>query len=386
MAKQNQGISPEMIAKAKEAAPNQNAPSPEANVIKPGVPDTLKINEVETTEGKKVKTPLDLVGKISIRPYVEADSENMGLEQYGFVIFPGTAQEEQLAAIERNGITRYVTGLDENAPEVINIKDDEERAAVVRNIRTVVAELEKRLASNIITDLEDKEFINKVKLLRPDNIDFWSKITIRCGNEPTFLNPKQDSWDLIKLMAIEAGGFSLVAKSYEDAKAQAVAPKFYLDKEIDTVSTRTQYKKLKNKAISILDKLYGENPKKLFYVTKVAEVNATSYKRSTPIDVLYDQMDEYISGNSSESNKARAAQSFIDISKLDMETLKIKALVKDASFYNFISAKPDGMIYHNDTGSMLGRNVSDVVLHLKNPTNEDILVKLMTQVENFWNQ
>ena len=42
---------------------------------------------------------------------------------------------------------------------------------------------------------------------------------------PTFYD------DRIKFYAIEAGGFDIVAKSYEDAKTKPKPPKFYLDKE-----------------------------------------------------------------------------------------------------------------------------------------------------------
>ena len=54
-------------------------------------------------------------------------------------------------------------------------------------------------------------FWNKVKLLQPNNAEFWNKITIGCGNEPLYLNPV-DPYDRIKLYAIEAGGFSIVDK------------------------------------------------------------------------------------------------------------------------------------------------------------------------------
>lgn len=366
--------------------------SPESTKLTPDVPDTL-IRELEEVpvdkKGKKTKKavdPLDQVGSISIRPYLDGQGENMGLEDYGFVIFPGTAQEEQLAAIERNGRIRYITGLDEYAPEVQNIDDLEKKAAVIKNIRRIVAEIEKRVATNIISDLDDPEFWNKVEVMRPDNIEFFGGISLRVTNEYQYLNPKNDIYDLIKLMAIEAGGFDIVAKSYEDAQSRAVPPKFYLDKEIDTVSTRIEYKRLKNKATGLLDKLFDGNPKKLLYVTKVVDAYSAKYKNSTPPGVLYDQMDEWIEGNGAEQNKSRAAQLFINAAQLDMETLKLKALVKDASFYKFISPKPDGMIYHTKTSAMLGRNVADVVEYLKSPLHEDILNQMLAEVEYYWKQ
>ena len=68
-----------------------------------------------------------------------------------------------------------------------------------------------------------------------------------------------------------------------------------------------------------------------------------------------------------------------------METLKIKSIVRDSSFFKYIVSKADGYIYHAATNSLLGRNVSDVIEHLKNPLNEDILKELITSCEKYWN-
>ena len=358
--------------------------SPNATTLTPGVPETLRGEVDKKKDPEAFKAMFKKVGKISVKPYIDPNMENMGLEDYGMAVFPGIHHEEQLAAIERNGVIRYITGLDEFAPEVQNINDNEQRDAVIYNIRSVVIYLEKTLATNVIKDIEDEEFWNKVTLLRPDNYDFWSQISLRVGNDSVYLNPTEDPYDLIKLMAIEAGGFDIVCKGFEDAMAQAVPPKFYLDKEVQTVSSKTTYKKLRNKAISLLDKMSDKNSKKLMYVAKILDSNSASYKMHTPSDILYDALDEFINGNGVENNKSRAAEMFIETAKLDMETLKLKAIVKDASFYKIISLKPDGVIYHTDSSTMLGRNVSDVVLYLKNPLNEDILIKLMGQVEDTW--
>ena len=44
----------------------------------------------------------------------------MGLENYGLSLFDGVTHQEQLACLEINGIVRYLTGLNEFAPEVKN--------------------------------------------------------------------------------------------------------------------------------------------------------------------------------------------------------------------------------------------------------------------------
>lgn len=320
---------------------------------------------------------------ISVRPYAEGITENMGLERYNMVLFEGAVHEEPLMCLETNGIKRYVTGLNEFAPEV-NLLNEEEREAVILDIRKTVSQLERTLASNVI-DPKDENFWNKVKLLKPDNDDFWGKIVMRFGNSPIFLEPATDPYDLIKYRAIEAGGFSLVAKSIEDARKLPVSPKFYLDKFEDTVFLRTEVKKTRNKALAELQKLYDKNANKLFLVSKVIDPNSTQYRKSTPNDVLYDNMDKYINGETVEKDKKKTAQRFLEIADLDMETIKLRAIVKDATFYKLIANKPDGHIYHLKSGSMLGKNPTEIVMYLKNPLNEDVLQDIVKNVEQYWN-
>lgn len=319
---------------------------------------------------------------IAVRPFFDASASNMGLEEYGMSLFDGVTHHEQLACLENNGVVRYLTGLNEFAPDV-RLLNEEDKAARVKEIRTAVCELEKELAANVI-DIEDPQFWNKVKLLKPDNAEFWNRISIACGNEPLFLDPK-DPYDRIKLHAIEAGGFAIVAKSFDDARSRAVAPKFYLDKTEETVMARTEYKKLRNKALAELQKLFDKNSTKLFYIAKVVDINSTQYKKSTPNDVIYENMDNYINGLGGETNKERAAKSFVETAAMDMETLKIKSIVRDSVFFKYIINKADGYIYHTKTGAMLGRNVSDVVEHLRNPLNEDVLKDLNLSCEKYWN-
>ena len=332
-----------------------------------------------------VETTAPKSGPITIKPFFNDNVSNMGLEKYGLSLFEGVFHEEQLACIENNGIKRYVTGLNEFAPDVKLIPDPELREAKVKEIRLAISELEKELAANVV-EVDDPQFWNKVKLLRPDNDEFWSKITVRCGNTPMHLDPVKDPYDRIKLYAIQAGGFSIVAKSYEDARSRPTPVKFYLDKYEITATTRTGAKKIKNKALAELQKLFDKNVTKLMYVAKIVDLNSIQYKKFTPNDVIYDNMDMFINGEGSEKNANRAAQTFLDTVELDMETLKIKSIIRDATYLKFIALKPDGFIYHMTSNTMLGRNPSDVVEFLKNPLNEEVLKDLIKKVEKYWNE
>jgi len=328
------------------------------------------------------KHPSNKRGPISIRPFFDANVANMGLEKYGLSLMEGVMHEEQLACITTNGIDRYLTGLNEFAPEVVLEEDKEKKAAMIKDIRETVAQLEKVFASNII-DPADPEFWNKVKRLRPDNMEFWGAITIRSGNIPVILDPK-DPNDLIKIRAIEAGGFSGIAKSFDVARAMVQAPKFYLDKYEETVATKNEPRKMHNKAVAELQKLFDTNTNKLFYVAKVVDGNSVQYKKSTPNDTLYENMDKYINGETYEKNQRRAAQTFLDACNADMETLKVRALVKDATYHKYLALHGDGFIKHMETNTPMGRNSSEIIDFLKNPLNEKILDSLMHRVEKEW--
>ena len=328
--------------------------------------------------------PQNKKSTLAIRPFFDSAMDNMGLQKYGLTLFEGAFHEEQVACLEINGIKRYVTGLNEFAPDIKDLSLDDQEAKI-KEIRRIVSHLEKALAANVV-DPEDKDFWNKVKLLKHDNDEFWDKIKIRVGNEPIYLEPDKDPYDLIKLYAIEAGGFSMIAKSLDEARRSPTPIKFYLDKLEETASIKTEVKKLRNKALSELQKLFDKNQNKLLYVAKVLDANSAQYKKSTPNDIIYDNMDRFINGDLVDKDKKRCAQKFLDAVSLDMETLKIKSIVKDASYYRFISTKADGFLYDMETVTMLGRTMSDVVEYLRNPLNEEILVRLTKKVESYWNQ
>lgn len=328
----------------------------------------------------KIKKPMTFKSKIQIKPYTEKVRENMGLEKYGQVLFEGAYQEEPLACVEKNKVVRYLTGLNEFAPELNSLPPDEKKNKI-KQIRELVSALEKDFAANDVKPT-DENFWSKITVVRPDNYEFWESIKLVLGNEGMYLDPN-NSKDIIIMSAIEAGGFSNVAPSLEAARKMSNPPKFYLDRYEKTISLKTETKKLKNKALSLLHKVYDSNIEKLTLIAKILDIDSDQYKKTTPNDVIYDNMDKYINGEGVEKNKSIAATSFIDTYNLDMETLTLKALIKDAVYYKIISIRPDGFLYYLKTNTALGKNASDVLEYFKNPINQDILVDIQNQVEEF---
>jgi len=325
----------------------------------------------------------DKSGSVAIRAYFDDTNENMGLEKYNMTLFDGVFHHESLACLEQNGIKRYVTGLNEFAPDVKKLPADK-RAAKIKEIRTVVATLEAELATNVL-DIEDKDFWSKVEILRPDNGEFWDKISIKVGNEPLHLDPAVDPYDLIKIYSIEAGGFSIIAKDLESCK-RVRGTRFYLDRIKDSVDTRTKDSKLRNRALGALQNLYDSDTTKLLYITKVIEGNSAQYTKGTPIDVIYEKMDTYINGNGIEKSKKKAASHFLETSRESMQNLKIRAMIKDAITHNFIQAKSDGYFHDEFAGVKMGKRPLEILEFMKNPENDETLNHYLEKVEPFWNE
>lgn len=320
------------------------------------------------------------VGKVSIEPFTANMTPNMGLEKYGQVMFDGVSQSEELACVELNHKWFYITGLDETSATVKGIKNKEERDAVIKNIRKIVAHLEFMDSRNVL-DVDDVDFWSKVNKFYPTNQDYYSQISLKLDNKGLTLNYKEDVEHLVLLLAIEAGGFTMVAKSYEDAMSRPNPPKFYLRKEIDAVNNEVSFSKLQNKAVAKLENVLEENPSKLLVLTKVISLTGYRFNNHTPMNVLYKVCDSYIKGEGSEKNKKRAAENFIAYHDMDFQSLKIRSLVKDATYLGVISTGVDGSIYLSSSGTLLGRNLQDVYVFLGNPINEEIYSFVKEAVE-----
>jgi hypothetical protein len=336
------------------------------------------MTQLEATKSNKVSD-------VSIRPFLGQEDE-MGLYRYNLVIFDGSVHEEWIACLEQNGVRRYITGLNEFAPEVLKLPETE-RTAVVADIRKTVAYLEKSLVSNVL-DVEDPEFWSKVKIVRPDNDEFWKKVSIRVGNEPVYLDITEPN-DLIKYCAIKAGGFNLVAPSYKDAQKFAETGqrrRFFLDRFEETLSVKVSSNKIRNQALGELHKLYEKHTDKMLLITKILDISSLSYRKNTPPDVLYQQLDKYINGEGADRDKLKASQKFMTLVNTPNEELRIRAIVKDAAGLNLLRPKSDGHIYYEKTQTPVGRTPQDILIFLKNPLHQDILVDLQKEVEATWSK
>ena len=111
---------------------------------------------------------------IAIRPYFNPNKENMGLETYGLSLHDGVFHEEVISLFRNEWSEKVYNRINEFDPKVKMLPAKEKKAKIAE-IRKVVSELEAELAANVV-DPADKDFWNRLTVMKPDNSKFWDKI------------------------------------------------------------------------------------------------------------------------------------------------------------------------------------------------------------------
>jgi len=353
----------------------------------------------------QVQTKSKARSNVAIKCFVNPNVSNSGLEKYGMSIFDGARQKDTIfikevtpGTLTREAVYKVVNGLDETAPELMRLTD-EEREAERKDIRETVATVHYMLfgGDKVDPSLKNKDFWKQCSELAPTNVSFWGNdkeypqgFTLELTESGLFLD-MTSPMDILIERAIRAGGYkALVAPSLEDAYSWPfpTPPKFYLDKLENTAAINTEYRKIVNKAKSILDNLRDTDVEKLLLIARNFDPDPTQYKRSTPTDIVYLNMDRGIDGELWEKNKRMASQRFLDLSKLPTEELAIRSIVKCATKYRYLDHRIEdkqnrtGTIYFMEDGIPVGRTIEEVVSFLKNPLNQDILKRLKAKVDN----
>lgn len=344
----------------------------------------------------------------SIRPFVSGKA-NFGLEQYGMVVADGVKHRDVMGVMGTDKIKTYITGLNEMSPDMQKLKElgatnkekQEEYEARIKDIRITVARAEREITANFKVNpddpliADDKTFWERVETFKsviPDKFDekgtrittYWDTLTIDLDNHGHVLD-ERDIRDLLLIKAIEAGGFSLIAPSYEAAVASN-RHKFYLDKRVNSSKVKVSGRKLRDEAAAQLLKV-SKDFNKLFYITKLVSLDSMYYKAGgnvTPADVLYDDCGRFLDGEGSIKSKERAAEKFLEVSKMDMEELILRCMVQDGTTNRYLVYKPDGMIYFMQNNTPIGKTNADCILYLKNPQNSDVYGQLKAMLDKDW--
>lgn len=343
----------------------------------------------------------------SIRPFVSG-RPNFGLERYNMVVADGCRHRVGISVMGIDRIKTYITGLNELSSDMQKLKElgktdkekKEEYEAKVLEIRRIVARAERELTANYKVNpdtvtVDDAEFWQNVLTFSsvvPDKFDekgvriptYWDDIFLELDNHGHVLDARNIS-DLLLIKAIEAGGFALIAPSYEEA-VESGRYKFYLDKRVASSKVKVSGRKTRDQAASELLKL-SKDFNKMFYVTKLVSLDSMYYKSGgnvTPGDVLYDDCGKFLDGEGSIKSKEKAAEKFLEVCKMDMEELRLRCMVQDGSASRYISYKADGIMYYLKSNAPIGKTVADAISYLKDPNNADVYKQLAEQCNKDW--
>lgn len=364
---------------------------------------------------------------VAIKPFIRKGVTNHGLEKHGMVIADNCEHGQWLRCLDNgNGVKTYITGLNEGVAEVQELPEEQKNAKIL-DIRKTVVMLENQIAGNysiteddiyirekktvikkgtlgektdeeVIVEKFNPMFWSKVTKFRsviPDEFEngvrkptYWDTVQLVCTNTPKELDTKLP-YNVLLIKAIEAGGFGdLLATSLQAAQDAVKAPKFYLDKVEQTAELEVLDKRLRNKAGAKLEDIMNKDQDKLFYIIKNLAQYSLGYRRSTPTNVIYGDIERHLDGLGGEPNKKLAVEQFLDIcdvKKYPAADLRIRAVAKDAIAMNAIAPKGNGMLYYIRKGTPMGKNFEDIVMYLSNPANSNELLDITSTVEQLWN-
>jgi hypothetical protein len=125
------------------------------------------------------------------------------------VLFEGIFHEEQIICLENNGIKRYVTGLNEFAPEIKNLPE-EEKEAVIKDIRNTVAQLEKELIANVVRNKLQKQKARQ-SAIEFGSPDFPPSGAITYSSAQAQQEAEDEAWAKAQLAAAESRRLGEVA-------------------------------------------------------------------------------------------------------------------------------------------------------------------------------
>lgn len=208
-----------------------------------------------------------------VRPRV-TDGDAYGLSNYGLSKWRDTIETIPCAYDQDSG--KWLTGLDENDPKVLQIVDEKERLKKQADIKELREQLEKQTGLN----------------LSPTNNEFWENyLIVFTDNRRPFiphLNPK----DRIAIEVLKRRG-DVPFGSGDLYNAKYTDTKFYIETEEAEANTNTNRRKLEKEAIAASFELENDYDR----LWKVCYLLGLTKTVNESTQSLVEKVDEYIERN-----------------------------------------------------------------------------------------
>lgn len=287
---------------------------------------------------------------VKVKQSPDASAASIGLNRYNRSVFPNTMQGFQPYKTKGG---RWVTGLDENAPEILKLKavDAKQYKEVFERVK------EERESLELLTG-EDLSATSK----------FWDDFIVLFRNE--IILDLDDPMDKIRYRVMVANNYAAPNPDVVEAP-EYVNTKFYISRTEEEESNKAKVKREKNRAIAELTKI-EENKNRLLVIAKYIFGNNIS--DSITMDALYNMLSDYI------SNDKRGAdiRTFLTAVEKPTEDIQIKLTIDEAIKLNII--RLSGGVYQR--GSITyGKDVPAMIKYFSKADNSGELASIMEAVK-----
>lgn len=258
----------------------------------------------------------------------EKDQNLMGLEAYGYSVFPGCSTGFEIPMV--NG--KYNIGL-------LDKKDQDKR---------------KRFEGFFGVEFDSergRDFLSKYEVQIKHDVESFNENSIK------------DEFDLHVLRFNNGMGIVAVDENvYEEVPVNNF--KFKLTDENKDIENKVTKKMITTEAVTKLGELFKSTSNRIVLIAKYIYPAGSGIANK---NLAFQKIDEFITKNT--NNAAR----FLDIVTLEPEYLDTVVKVKDAIFRGIIRLGNDGRYQLAMTGTILGRSEEEVITYCLNPANQDIV-------------
>jgi hypothetical protein len=231
------------------------------------------------------------------------------------------------------------------------------------------------------------------KSLDPKNHNFWKDIRFTLDDiglvySTTKMSSNQNNDSLLMYYVILAGGCEDIAASYEEAKQWNKM--YYLTVKQDESVRAFGKTKDKLQASAKLNEIY-QNWKKedVLYLLYALNLRTNhGYHLDTPIEMIVEEFDDFISGKNFKLDKQKKAGEFLELVttyEQEPDLVKIKGLFLAADYFGYVSFDNKAKEYKNrSTGTIYGSTLESAITKLLNPKYIEDFVDLKNKVMNKW--
>ncbi len=275
----------------------------------------------------------------------------------------------------------FTTGLDDNQVKFFKWYNEEEKKAVVKQV--------KELAPLI------KDFYGGEDTTAPTNQYFWgetrdvNRLSLSNEDMDVFYDTKSPVHALLYLSIISGAFIDTVAPTRDWAERYQIPHYLALETE-ETMEDEDEI--TRSDAHALLSELRKETSDALFILAWCIHYETNAFgaiNKATPLKSLITSHVQYIDGKLVSKRKRNTPKTFIEYAEKwkgqqTRPALFVEAYIKAGEYFSFINQREKK--YVTSDGTVLGNTISDAVTNLMKPKFTQDLENLRKQVEDKWKE